>query len=166
MSMLNFARAEYAAIRERLRTDDPDLDEQTLADTVEGLTNLHEILSAVVRSALEDEALALGLKDRIHEMQARLERLTDRASKRRQIAREAMVDAHIKKIVAPDFTLSVRPGSLGLHVIDETTIPQAYWVPLKPRLNRQALLDDLKSGAVIEGVNLSNSGPVLSVRTK
>ncbi len=62
-----------------------------------------------MRSALEDEALAAGLKSRIGEMQGRLERLEDRSSKRRQIARDVMTEIDVKKIVAPDFTVSVRP---------------------------------------------------------
>jgi hypothetical protein len=160
------AAQQYQVIRERLRAEDPDLDERTLADTVEGLTDLHEIVAAIIRSALEDEALALGLKDRMAEMQERLERLADRAAKRRQIAREVMIETEIKKITAPDFTLSMRPGSPSLVVMDEAAIPQEFWEPRDPRLNRQGLLAELKQGATITGVALSNPEPVLSVRTK
>jgi Gp157 protein len=163
---IEFAAITYRVIRDRIRAEDPHIDEQTLADTVEGLTDVHEILAAIVRAALADEALANGLKDRIAEMQDRLDRLQDCAAKRRQIAKEAMIELDVKKITAPDFTVSVRPGMPSLLVLDEAAVPSIYWEPREPRLNRQGLVNDLKQGAEIGGVTLSNPEPVLSVRTR
>jgi hypothetical protein len=163
---LQFAAISYRTMRDRIRAEDPQIDDQTLADTVEGLTDLHEIIAAIVRSALTDEALATGLKARIAEMEERADRLEDRASKRRQIAKEVMVELDIKKITASDFTVSVRPGMPSLLVLDEAAVPSIYWQPVSPKLNRQELLNELKGGAEIQGVSLSNPEPVLSVRTK
>jgi len=119
-----------------------------------------------VRAALAGEALATGLKNRIAEMQGRLARLQDCAVKRRQIAKDVMVELDIKKVTAPDFTVSVRPGMPALLVLDETAVPSIYWQPVAPRLNRQGLLSELKDGADIKGVTLSDPEPVLSVRTR
>ena len=163
---LEFAAIIYRTIRDRIRADDPQIDEQTLSDTVEGLTDLHEIVSAIIRAALADEALATGLKGRIAEMQERLDRLQDRATKRRQIAKDVMVELDLKKITAPDFTVSIRPGMPALLVLDEAAVPSIYWQPSAPRLNRQGLLSELKAGADLKGVALSNPEPVLSVRTR
>jgi Siphovirus Gp157 len=163
---LEFAATTYRVIRDRLRAEDPQIDERTLADTVEGLTDLHEILAAVIRAALADEALAAGLKGCIEEMQGRLDRLQDRAAKRRQIAKDVMVELDLKKLTAPDFTASIRSGMPALMVIDEAAVPSIYWEPREPRLNRQGLIANLKQGAEITGVALSNPEPVLSVRTK
>jgi Siphovirus Gp157 len=163
---LGFAATTYRSIRDRIRAEDPNIDEQTLADTVEGLTDLHEIVTAILRAALADEALATGLKVRIAEMQERLDRLQDRASKRRQITKDVMVELDLKKITAPDFSVSIRPGLPSLMVIDEAAVPSIYWQPTAPRLKRQELLTELKDGAEIEGVALSNPEPVLSVRVR
>jgi hypothetical protein len=166
MHPVRIVAAQHALLRERLLAEDPSLDETTLADTVEGLTDLHEIVAAIIRSALADEALASGLKDRITAMQERLARFQERAGKRRQIARDVMVETEVKKIVAPDFTISIRPGSPALVVTDEASIPPQFFEPRDPRLNRAALLATLKLGDAVLGCQLSNPEPVLSVRTK
>ena len=77
-----------------------------------------------------------------------------------------MVEVDIRKIAAPDFTVSVRPGSPSLLVIDEGAIPEPYWEAREPRLDRAGLLADLKRGMDVPGTHLSNPEPVLSVRVR
>src|SRR5262245_46176241 len=51
--------SRHVFLRDFLIANDPDLesDERTLHDTLEGLTDLNQILSAVIRSTLEDETI-------------------------------------------------------------------------------------------------------------
>src|SRR5262249_39567110 len=118
MDHLTLAATTYRTIRDRIRAQYAQIDEQTLADTVEGLTDLHEILMAIIQAALADQALATGIEGRIAEMLGRRDRLQDRATKRRQIAKDVMVELELKKLTAPDFTASLRPGTPALMVID------------------------------------------------
>lgn len=104
---------------------------------MEGLTDLHEIVAAIVRAATTDEALGKGLRFRVAEMQDSLGRLKEGACKRRQI-REVMVDCGIKQITAPDFTTSIRSGTPAVVVTDESVIRPQYWQPRDPRLDRQS----------------------------
>ena len=144
----------------------PESDDETLRDTLEGITDLHEMIAAVIRSALVDEALHSGLRSRIDDMRERLSRLEVRASKKRELALHAMSEVGLAKLEQPDFTASTRAGSPALLVISEQTIPPAYWLPQPPKLDRQGLLGELKRGAAIPGAELSNPKPVLMVRTK
>ena len=69
---LKFAAITYRSIRDRIPIGRSCIDEQALADTVEGLTICRD-RHRHYPSALADEALATGLKGRIAEMQERLE---------------------------------------------------------------------------------------------
>ena len=166
MNQLMFAEGQHQEFRRRLLLDEPDLDERTLADTLEGLTDLHEILAVVIREALFDEALCSGLKQRIDQMEDRQRRLDNRAAKRRQLVREVMVENDIKKLADPEFTVSIRAGTASVVVIDELAIPSKFWEPREPRLDKQSVWNALKQGDQIPGVLLSNPEPVMSVRTR
>jgi len=156
----------YHVVRMRLLERWPEIDAETLADTLEGITDLHEMIAAVIRSALVDEALQAGLRSRLEEMRQRLARLEQRGTKKRQLALEAMCDVGLKKVEQPDFTASARSGMSPLVVLADNLIPEPYWLPQPPKLNRQTLLADLKRGEVIPGAQLGNPQPCLAVRTK
>jgi Siphovirus Gp157 len=158
--------SRYRHFRDRLLAEIPDLDEETLSDTLEGITDLREMLAEVVRSALDDEALAGSLSTRMADMKARLERFEARARRKRELALRAMAEAEIPKLAEPDFTASLRQGAPKLEVIAEDKIPAAYWKPQPPKLDKQGLLAALKVGTAIEGASLMAAQMQLSVRTK
>ena len=158
--------SNYGYLKDRLVACYPEADDDTLNDTLEGITDLHEMIAAVIRSALVDDALSTGLRGRLNDMKERLKRLEERGAKKRQLALEAMDEVGLKKLQHPEFTASTRPGSPSLVVTTEGAVPSPYWVPQPPKLDRQALLGALKRGTDIPGVQLNNPKPVLVVRTK
>ena len=77
--------ANHQYLRLKLEEQFPNVDEETLLDTLEGMTNLHEMLAVVVRSQLDDRALAAALRARTRDMQERLARFEQRAEKKKEI---------------------------------------------------------------------------------
>lgn len=164
--VLSIEVSKYQLLKERLLAGYADLDEETVQNTLEGITDFQEMIAAIIRSALVDEALQAGLRTRIEEMRQRLTRLDERGAKKRRMALEAMCEVGLKKLEQPDFTASTRAGLPSLIIMSEGLVPAPYWVPQPPKLDRQGLLADLKRGAEIPGAQLGNPRPTLAVRTK
>jgi hypothetical protein len=120
----------------------------------------------VVRSYLDDLTVAAALGLRIGDMQARLARIEARVEKKRVTLTAVMEKADLRKLEQPDFTASLRAVPPGLVVADESLVPQDYWKPQAPKLDRRGLLAALNAGASVAGVSLGNGGTTLSVRTK
>jgi hypothetical protein len=163
---INSDTLRFIELRRRLVNADPDIDEKALFDTLEGATNLHEAIAAVIRSALEDEAMAKALRSRIEDMRQRLSRIESTAEAKREAALNAMERADMIKLTAPDFTVSVRINPPSLVITSEAEIPHEFWLPQPPKLNKRGLLDAINGGWALPGAVLSNSKISLAIRTK
>lgn len=156
----------FTELRRRLIQDYPEIDDETLLDTLEGATNLKEAIGELVRSALTDESLESGIKQRIEEMRERLVRFQTTAESKRALALRVMEETDIDKILEPDFTISLRTTPCSLVVIDEGQIPETFWRPQPAKLDRKAALDAIHRGERVPGATLSNARVSLSVRRK
>lgn len=166
--MLELVRehSRYSELRRRLIEADPEIDDTTLLDTLEGATNLSEAIGEVIRAALEEEALADSLKARVAAMRERLERIETAAAKKREVAQAVMEDAGIEKILEPDFTVSLRVSPPGVAILNEAEIPDPFWIEQPPKLDRKGILDALKGGTQVPGATFANAKVSLAIRTK
>ena len=163
---INNERLSFTHLRHRLVELHPDLDEQTLNDTLEGATNFKEALAALIRSALEDECLASALRDRMTDMRTRLSRHEARAASKRQVVVENMEAADIRKLTEPDFTASTRVGPPSVIIDNEHELPIDYLLPQPPKPDKRAILDALTRGAMVPGATLAQPKISLSVRSQ
>ena len=163
---LNLERNRFTELRRRLLELYPDLDDQTLTDTLEGATNFREAIGALIRSALEDECLADALRDRMTDMRTRLSRHEARAASKRQVAVENMEAAGIRKLTEPDFTASTRVGPPSVVIDNEHELPIDYLLPQPPKPDKRAILEALTRGAMVPGAALAQPKLSLSVRSQ
>src|SRR5579862_3000420 len=100
--------SNYLILAGQLKARFADIDDETLADTLEGISALPEAIGAVVRSSLDDGVLIEALRGRLQELELRLERFKDRYEKKRALARWAMTEAGLEKLMAADFSVGLR----------------------------------------------------------
>ena len=156
----------FLELRRRLLELYPDLDEQTLADTLEGATNLKEALATLIRSALEDECLSRALKDRIDAMRTRLHRFEARAQQKRQLAIEVMEATENRKLMEPDFTASLRTAPPSVEIVCEGELPIHFLLPQPPKPDKRSILEALAAGQLVAGALLAEPKTSLSIRSQ
>ena len=165
-SHLETELTHHRYLRERLEAAFPDADEETLMDTLEGITSLTDSLAELLRSSQEDQSLASALRSRMADMQERCARFEARARKKRELVCTVMEEAELKKLTEPDFTVSLRASRAPLMIIDEAAIPGDYWKPQPAQLDRMGLISALSNGRDFPGAVLGNPPMSISVRTK
>ena len=163
---LAFERTRFTELRRRLIELYPELDDQTLNDTLEGATNFKEALASLIRSALDDECLANALRDRMTDMRTRLSRHEARAASKRQAVVESMEAADIRKLTEPDFTASTRVGPPSVVIDNEDELPIDYLLPQPPKPDKRAILEALIRGSIVPGAVLAQPKLSLTVRSQ
>ena len=164
--LLRVEAAHYRMLSDQLRLDYAALDDETLADTLEGLSDLPQMIEEVVRSSLEDEDLISALKTRAEVLAMRLSRLKERHQKKRQLASWALGAAGIPKLKAADFTVSLSEGALRLEINDETKLPPIYLVPQPAKPDRAAITAALKTGTAVDGAGFVQGLPYITVSVR
>lgn len=167
MMNLTALAEDYRRQRESLLTEFPELaeDKVALTDTLDGLTNLTDVVARFIRDALDDDALAEAVNARIKDMTTRRQRLSERADKRRAIALSIMNAAELPRVVQPDFTASAGYSRKAVNVSDVEALP-AEFVKVTKAPDKKALYEAMTGGASIPGAMFGNSHPTLIVRTK
>ena len=156
----------YNWLKQQLLATHEEIDSQTLYDTLEGCSSLPDLLAAAIQAQLDDQALCEALRQRLADLKGRLDRLETRIQATRMLVAEAMDEAGVRKIMEADFTLSLRTGAPPLQIIDEDAIPDRYWTPQPPRLERGELKRALADGKDIPGAVLGEGVPSITVRVR
>jgi hypothetical protein len=158
--------AHYRELAAQLIENFGQIDDETMKDTLEGLSDLPQMIEKIIRSSLEDEILITGLKARLAEMDVRLERFKHLHRRKRELATWAMGVSGLDRLKTPDFSVSLRQGVAHLEISDEAQIPQIYLIAQPPKIDRGALALALKQGEAVAGASMVMGEPHIQVRTK
>jgi hypothetical protein len=150
-------RRAVEALRGRVASDEWEI-------AIEGETNLFEAIAAVMVEIDEAEMMRDGIGLRVVDLEARCERLTERVKFLKLAIQRAMEECELPTVKLADVTISLKRVPPALQITDETKIGAEFFKPQPPRLDRKALGDALKVGAVVLGATLDNGGASISFR--
>ena len=153
-------------LKERLIEQYADLkeDQQTLQDTLEGITNLQEAIEWTVESIAEDEEMLAGIKDRLEALNQRYDRIESRIETKRGLLLEALVKTDQKKIEHPEFTIFRQKGRQFVNILDESAIPTEYTLAQPAKPDKKLIKVAWENNTEVPGTELSISPETLVIR--
>lgn len=146
--------------------NDPSRDEQAIIDTLESMEGEMQEVGVQVMQVVESlETSTTGIDQAIKRLQDRKSMMVNRAKTLRRILAKTMQNAGIKKIECPIFSITCLPPKASVEITDEEKIPAQYIeVQVVNKVDKKALLADLKAEVAIEGAQLKYGDPSLLVK--
>ena len=165
------ALSAWQSTRARLIADDPSLanDEGGGIDELLGpeAGDVKDILSRLLTAVQHAEAMADGAAEMITNIQARQKRYKARAEQFRGTIFAILDAIGERKAEFPHGTISIGKARDVALITDEAAVPDEYATEVTTRkIDKAAVLADLKQGVVIEGATLTNGMPTLTIRSR
>jgi hypothetical protein len=165
MTALYEIAAEYRDAATKLA--ELDLDAQTIADTLEGLSGDLETKAQNVAFFVRNlEATAAAIKQAEADMAARRKAMENRADGLKRYIFESMTVAGIEKIECPHFRLAIKNNPAAVDVFEPGLVPASFMrtpEPPPPAPDKTAIKEALKAGQDVPGARLT-SGRRLEIK--
>lgn len=138
--------------------EDPEIDAQVIADTMEGIEGEFEIKAegyAKVLAQLGAQSMALDKEiERLSTRQKTIER--NIKAMKDGLQQSMMITGKTKfKTTLFSFTIAKNPASLVID--DEAAVPDDYKVPQPPKIDKTKIKADLKAGAQLDWCHLTQT---------
>ena len=156
MTTLFQLAAEHRALADKLH--DLDLDDQTIADTLEAesgdLIEKGKNVAAVFRNLESD---AKQIKEAEQQLAERRKAIEKRAESLKNYLKTNMEIAGIQKIECPWFVISIAQNPETVTVDDESEIPRDYFkeIPATFQLDKAMVKQAINDGFTVPGARLS-----------
>lgn len=152
-------REATAEVRAVLGEDD---DERAVVDTVDSLTDAGDMLDALIRLSHEDAALEAAIRELAQRYGARARRIGERQATWRRLMRLVMGAMGVRTAERPGATLTVKPGSVSVRIVNAADVPTQLRKPGEP--DKQAIRAQLEAGVDVPGAALERGEETLMVR--
>lgn len=149
--------AEFKAVAQKL--EDLDLDDQTIADTLEGYSADFENKVIAISSFIRNlEVSANAMKQAEAEMNDRRKSVERKIDGLKSYVLTNMKAIGKDKVECPLFKVSIRTNAPSVQVANEDAVPAKFVVmKTSTSIDKKALKEAIEAGEVVEGVSLVRS---------
>jgi hypothetical protein len=144
---------------------DLEVDERLKLSTLEGETELCEIVSMLLAENEDDEGMTESIKAQIEVRRERIARFERRIETRKNAIVSLMDTAVLTKLPLPEATVTLRTLKASPKVTDEEALPDDYCRFIR-KPDMAAIKEAFEKGIPVPGVILTNGGASLTVRRK
>jgi hypothetical protein len=133
-----------------------------------GAENLEDTLESL-ECALEDKADGYGrviknietqsnaLKSEIERLEKRKTTLDNNINRMKLALRASMILANKEKLATQLFSFSIQKNKPSVHIVDEKKIAKKYYIKQAPKLDKKAIIVDLKIGKKLKWAELQQT---------
>jgi len=150
--------ADYKEAAERL--SESGLDEQTITDTLEGLSGDIEWKAIHIAKIIRNiEAETSAIRSAVDDMVKRANAEEAKAKRLRDYLKDCLQQAEIRKVSCPFFVVSLKATPAAVVIDDEKLIrgDLMVWPPAPPpKPDKRAIAEVIKAGEEVAGARLEN----------
>ena len=132
-----------------MMAEDSELDQKMIRDTMEGLDfEFEEKAEAYAKVVKTLEMDIAGLDEEIQRMTKRKATIKNNIDRLKRSLEGAMIATGKRKFKTPLFGFGIQKNPPSLNVLDETKIPEEFWIEQQPKLDKKAALAYVKENKV------------------
>ena len=149
----------------QLEAEYGDIPIEEFLDTIDGETDIEDLLIQVADHIKEREAYSKAVAERIADLQARKSRVDDSVKTLRTLIAHSMEKLGQDKISGVSCTLSLKDTLPHAEIINEEEIPTDFFKTVI-KLDTTSVSKALREGVVVPGARLGLPGKSLTIRVK
>lgn len=140
-------------------------DEPGFLDTLDGETDALDLADRLIAETLADDALAAAAKAQADALAERAKRIAERGQSKRRAMMLLMGAISVRKLERPRGTISLRAGSVRVHITDDDAVPtQLKRTKTVVEPDKAAIKAQIEAGEAVPGAELVRGDDSVTLR--
>lgn len=145
---------KYKQLVEMEEEMDPTLFHDTLDSINDAIEYKAEGYAAIISQFKAD---VKTIKETENRLAKRRQAIETKISIMQENLYEAMKEVGADKIKSPRFTIYIQKNPMSVNITNEALIPEEYFIPQEPKLDKKSLKEDMQLHGEIPGAELVQS---------